>query len=495
MQPTCMASQRLPRRSEWRILFSCETHIMLCHARDPGRLRKEYLNGVVEDDAMPRTVEMVFEDVVEDARVFLEPNTRTVTKFFSRGGWMLLYQEPVVLGSMPIDVAKRLLLVKVDLEAHLTYPVYGIVIPLLWNYRESVHHVAWRMIEPRTFRNFKCTNAKVKSVEQFDFHTEKLKALVTFPVGRQLDLNVFMLMATLTEALTKRLARNVPDLTDMPHGYGEVHVCLTQLFQFMKQLKPLATKSLRNMSVSTQKLKLEANFEEEYAALTCSAKELAWFFSEAACRELVMPLDEMWCNKRASERRKRSKEHRRHAELMRSQAQKEKHAASEAEKEARARAEATEAMERALAIAEAECATAGVAAASERIAQALRKHHDKCDPAVRRAAAARRAQWKRTPPPPDELVCPITLELMRDPVVLAGDGKVYEREAIEAWLAKELVSPMTGLALGDATLSPDEASRAKADEYRASRRSKPKPTVGNEPPSTFPAPSHASPAT
>ena len=468
---------------------------MLCHARDPGRLRKEYLNGVVEDDAMPRTVEMVFEDVVEDARVFLEPNTRTVTKFFSRGGWMLLYQEPVVLGSMPIDVAKRLLLVKVDLEAHLTYPVYGIVIPLLWNYRESVHHVAWRMIEPRTFRNFKCTNAKVKSVEQFDFHTEKLKALVTFPVGRQLDLNVFMLMATLTEALTKRLARNVPDLTDMPHGYGEVHVCLTQLFQFMKQLKPLATKSLRNMSVSTQKLKLEANFEEEYAALTCSAKELAWFFSEAACRELVMPLDEMWCNKRASERRKRSKEHRRHAELMRSQAQKEKHAASEAEKEARARAEATEAMERALAIAEAECATAGVAAASERIAQALRKHHDKCDPAVRRAAAARRAQWKRTPPPPDELVCPITLELMRDPVVLAGDGKVYEREAIEAWLAKELVSPMTGLALGDATLSPDEASRAKADEYRASRRSKPKPTVGNEPPSTFPAPSHASPAT
>ena len=37
------------------------------------------------------------------------------------------------------------------------------------------------------------------------------------------------------------------------------------------------------------------------------------------------------------------------------------------------------------------------------------------------------------PEPPDEYVCPITNEVMRDPVA-AGDGRGYEREAIETWL-------------------------------------------------------------
>ena len=35
--------------------------------------------------------------------------------------------------------------------------------------------------------------------------------------------------------------------------------------------------------------------------------------------------------------------------------------------------------------------------------------------------------------PPDELCCPPTLELYQEPV-RAGDGKVYERSAIEAWI-------------------------------------------------------------
>ena len=37
--------------------------------------------------------------------------------------------------------------------------------------------------------------------------------------------------------------------------------------------------------------------------------------------------------------------------------------------------------------------------------------------------------------PPDELVCPITQELMQDPVMCA-DGESYERNAIEAWFAR-----------------------------------------------------------
>lgn len=45
------------------------------------------------------------------------------------------------------------------------------------------------------------------------------------------------------------------------------------------------------------------------------------------------------------------------------------------------------------------------------------------------------AQPARPPPPPDALRCPITLHLLRDPVVTAH-GHTYEREAIEAaWSA------------------------------------------------------------
>ena len=44
---------------------------------------------------------------------------------------------------------------------------------------------------------------------------------------------------------------------------------------------------------------------------------------------------------------------------------------------------------------------------------------------------------------PFEYKCPITAEIMEDPVVIA-DGKTYERAAIEQWLARSNLSPMTG---------------------------------------------------
>ena len=46
-----------------------------------------------------------------------------------------------------------------------------------------------------------------------------------------------------------------------------------------------------------------------------------------------------------------------------------------------------------------------------------------------------------------ELVCPITFSLPVDPV-MAEDGNVYERSAIEEWLKKQLKSPVTNLAMG-----------------------------------------------
>ena len=48
----------------------------------------------------------------------------------------------------------------------------------------------------------------------------------------------------------------------------------------------------------------------------------------------------------------------------------------------------------------------------------------------------------------EELICPITYELPLDPV-LAEDGKVYERSAIETWLQNNQRSPLTNEAIGN----------------------------------------------
>ena len=48
--------------------------------------------------------------------------------------------------------------------------------------------------------------------------------------------------------------------------------------------------------------------------------------------------------------------------------------------------------------------------------------------------------------PPDEYCCPISLEIMEDPVI-AADEFTYERDEIEAWLKKSRTSPKTGEAL------------------------------------------------
>lgn len=42
----------------------------------------------------------------------------------------------------------------------------------------------------------------------------------------------------------------------------------------------------------------------------------------------------------------------------------------------------------------------------------------------------------------DDVICPITLEVFRDPV-RAGDGRVYERDAITRWITAHGTSPFT----------------------------------------------------
>ena len=46
------------------------------------------------------------------------------------------------------------------------------------------------------------------------------------------------------------------------------------------------------------------------------------------------------------------------------------------------------------------------------------------------------------------LACPLTKQVMRDPVV-AGDGYTYERAAIEHWLGQHSISPITKQPLPD----------------------------------------------
>jgi len=55
------------------------------------------------------------------------------------------------------------------------------------------------------------------------------------------------------------------------------------------------------------------------------------------------------------------------------------------------------------------------------------------------------AATNQTSIPPPELCCPITHEVMTDPVLLVGDGNTYERSAIENWFHMgRLTSPLTG---------------------------------------------------
>jgi hypothetical protein len=68
------------------------------------------------------------------------------------------------------------------------------------------------------------------------------------------------------------------------------------------------------------------------------------------------------------------------------------------------------------------------------------------------------------PNPPDELVCPITQEIMFDPVV-ASDGRTYERKAIYKWLSTKNTSPMTKEPIIDKTLRTNWAIRSAIERF------------------------------
>ena len=76
------------------------------------------------------------------------------------------------------------------------------------------------------------------------------------------------------------------------------------------------------------------------------------------------------------------------------------------------------------------------------------------------------AVWNEEEPPPDGLECPITDELMHDPVMCA-DGHSYERASIAQWLQDHDTSPLTGAVLEHKHLIPNHALRKVITEWTA----------------------------
>ena len=76
-------------------------------------------------------------------------------------------------------------------------------------------------------------------------------------------------------------------------------------------------------------------------------------------------------------------------------------------------------------------------------------------------SAAGSASWV-----PQQYLCPITLVMMRDPVITA-DGHTYERAAIEEWLEAHSTSPCTGAPLAHRVLAPSIALRQLILEFES----------------------------
>lgn len=89
--------------------------------------------------------------------------------------------------------------------------------------------------------------------------------------------------------------------------------------------------------------------------------------------------------------------------------------------------------------------------------------------AARRVAKARERRTRQLLRLPDAFVCPVTREVMDDPVSCA-DGHTYERSAIQHWLLSHATSPKTGLPLDSKRLVPNFALRSAIDDYRAKSR-------------------------
>ena len=71
-----------------------------------------------------------------------------------------------------------------------------------------------------------------------------------------------------------------------------------------------------------------------------------------------------------------------------------------------------------------------------------------------------------TKPPPSQYLCPITQELMQDPVILIVSGRTYEREAIRKWVQDRGTDPITRQQCTVNDLVPNRALKDAIDEWK-----------------------------
>ncbi len=67
---------------------------------------------------------------------------------------------------------------------------------------------------------------------------------------------------------------------------------------------------------------------------------------------------------------------------------------------------------------------------------------------------------------PDAFLCPISFEVMKDPVILM-DGHTYERKNIDQWLANNDRSPKTNLVLINKTVVPNHTLKSAIDYFES----------------------------
>ena len=68
---------------------------------------------------------------------------------------------------------------------------------------------------------------------------------------------------------------------------------------------------------------------------------------------------------------------------------------------------------------------------------------------------------------PDSFRCPITQDVMVDPVIVTETGHTYERSAIEQWLGKRNTDPCTNVQLRSNNLIPNHSLRSSIQQFSA----------------------------
>lgn len=69
------------------------------------------------------------------------------------------------------------------------------------------------------------------------------------------------------------------------------------------------------------------------------------------------------------------------------------------------------------------------------------------------------------PEPPDQFLCPVSEELMVEPVMLVETGQTYDRTSIEGWFAKgKNTCPLSGRELDAKQLVPNFAVKKIINE-------------------------------